>query len=212
MSAEHAVLHLMATAANPDDPGAASALVGAIMGEAERIANQQEGDLSRLAQSVINEALSAPGGVIAGEMLLHMISFAEHSPKHRVGVNKACRILSRMALDGWRCRDDTEMPTSHSRVMEQWGRYSCVAHVWAAWLLAIEDADAEELFTEDGMRKLFGMVRAVFDLAQAHGLPGCNPSILPPTHLADHVTLTVPTPTEWELSVIGEYRAPTAQK
>lgn len=168
------------------------------------------------------------GGYLAGEVLLFVLSAAEHDPQN-ASVKRAIHIL-RSRFEADRVESGVPFRTGRSTLLADWGRFKEVAHLWAALNLWTRDmnqdlASAFEPEQDDptgGLPAFLAIAEELrrrgemfFSRGQSeNGTPLLDPNKTwrtPPDLVLPTVKCGVPPPTEWEKDCLKTYRARPAR-
>jgi hypothetical protein len=157
------------------------------------------------------------GGWVAGEMLLHLLTTAEHAPEH-ASVNKACHLVIRNLSEARLLYSGSKAPCSRQTVWSAWTSFRPAAHLWAAFNLTTGWPDWDTFAAAypngtlsvllPGLLALLSVAEALRRLAEGHKIvaPG-ELWRVPATIPLLPVNVTVPPPTDWILEQLQGYRA-----
>ena len=88
---------------------------------------------------------AAPGGCMAGEVLLARLEMDEAKIAH-AGIDKACHVVSEhygalKGKKGFFTGDGQFKKASRETVLDNWNKYKSVSHLWAAYLILLREAE-----------------------------------------------------------------------
>jgi hypothetical protein len=161
----------------------------------------------------------AADGLLAGELLLTMITCAKHHP-HHVSVLKAIYLLRKSAARGM-ARVPASAPTGQTKLKEDWAQFEPVAHLWAAahlGFLELQTAAAPRELVVHLDREFLAKAEELRRLGEecfARGQRVKGGPVLDPTRtwrpprdlqLAEAALETEPLP-DWSLELLDEYAA-----
>ena len=165
------------------------------------------------------------GGEVAGDMLLFILTCAEHAPEH-ASVRKAAFVQRERLISG----EDGSKNYGRSTVLREWQRFKPAAHLWAALLLSQRDEEGRfRLFSqsdepsEDDLITFLSLAEEI--RRRAENLPALrqgqeeNPILDPsstwrtPNDLRLHrVELGSPPLDPWTKQVLSQYRVRTPKR
>lgn len=141
---------------------------------------------------------AAPGGCMAGDVLLVLLEMAKNKIPD-AGLDKAQHVVSteyQASVD----EKGKEFRAGRDTVNDKWKQYRNVAHLWAAYLLMVREAEVKGIRDDrskllDGC-KIAALANGLQHLSAQYVLPRNNGQILPDTALriigAADVSLTTP--------------------
>lgn len=156
----------------------------------------------------------AVAGLIAGRLLIHVASMADHHPQH-------ASVLKAVELSSHFLAQDKELPSSPASIKKYWSHYRDISPFWAAHWIYTEQAPGRELADEPeetllgflGIAEWFrkrGESIIARGQAEKHG-PVLDPKKtwkLPQDLEADDIEVLIGQPTELTMEILRRYRAP----
>ena len=211
-----AAMQVLLAMAYPDDPVSQDVFIAGAKAESKS-GQSDDWTPSYLFkhQMKLVEACS-PGGQLAGEMLLHLLSLKAHAPEH-ASLNKVRWICRHHALEGWSLVNGQSVPATDTSYKGFWRQYRPVCHFWASWALHMDQGPAAviQLFIDDDALLRFLSISAGLLVVANHFEifdADVDAYTIPKSLAAEDVVFGVPPPTPWALKVLSEYRAPVGQK